>query len=80
MVAPLDTSEQVGGELKLLRIQQSEADRLELLQRVGFASVICGRPPCLGGDEARHVPFACIGPERSRLVWRSPGEEAKIPR
>jgi hypothetical protein len=27
-----------------------------------------------------HAELACIGPERSRLVWRSPGEEAKMPR
>ena len=28
----------------------------------------------------RPAELACIRPERSRLVWRSPGEQAKIPR
>jgi hypothetical protein len=28
----------------------------------------------------RPAELACIGPERSRLIWRSPGGEAKIPR
>ena len=55
VVAPLDTSEPVGSESKLRRIHRSEAGRLELLQRVGLASVIGGRPPCLcaaRGDQA----------------------------
>ncbi|HET7505957.1 MAG TPA: hypothetical protein VFK02_33285 [Kofleriaceae bacterium] len=67
MVAPLDTSEQVGSESKLLRIQRSEADRLELLQRLVLTSVIGGRQPCLGEDESRRIHMPVISAAQDLL-------------